>query len=130
VPVERRPETPRKGVAVAVVPQPVAPALQPDTSVLGFLTVHSMALLSLAFLFLAVFLLLIAALRDRTFASALDGGVPAKPPPAADAPPTPPTVTPLSDVARQAEPLAVEPDTSAAVEVFPAPSASDKAGEP
>lgn len=131
VPVERRAEVPRKGDAVAAAVQAVAPALQPDASVLSFLTVHAMALLSLAFLFLAVLLLLIAALRDRTIASALDGDVPAKPLPLTDTPPPPPTVTPLSDMARQAERLAVEPDASAAVEVFPAPPpASDKAGEP
>jgi hypothetical protein len=131
-PVERRSETPRKGDALAAAAQPVAPALPPEASVLNFLTVHAMALLSLAFLFLAVFLLLIAALRDRTFASALDCDVPAKPLPTADAPPTPPTVTPLSDMARQAEPFAVEPDSSAAIEVFPEPPqpAPDKAGEP
>jgi hypothetical protein len=129
--VERRTEIPRKGDAVAAVVQAAAPALQPDGSVLTFLTVHAMALLSLAFLFLAVFLLLIAALHDRTFASALDGDAPAKPLPVADVPLPPPTVTPLSDMARQAEPLPVEPDTSAAVEVFPVPPpASGKAGEP
>ncbi|MGD0090776.1 MAG: hypothetical protein ABSE73_12725 [Planctomycetota bacterium] len=49
---------------------------KPDEANLRLLTVHALGLLSLAFLFLAVFLLLITALRERAFASAVDGELP------------------------------------------------------
>ena len=78
-----------------------------DESVLTFLSVHTFGLLSLAFLFLAVFLLIVAALRDRSFAAAVDRAAPPDTSPAlaatqdlkADA-----VVLPLSDMARQALP--------------------------
>ena len=59
------------------------PGLQSDEAALSLLAVHALGLLSLAFLFLAVFLLLLSALRERAFAFAIDG----KPPPQTGPPP-------------------------------------------
>jgi len=83
-------------------------ALPPDSSALSMLAVHALGLLSLAFLFLAIFLLLISALRERAFAFAIDGESTARPvsPPSPTLPPEVgkdalPVVMPLSEVAKQ-----------------------------
>jgi len=80
-----------------------------DESVLSFLTAHALGLVALAFLFTAILLLLVAALRERAFAAAV-GQVPqpdAAPEPersstAADLQPAA-LVMPLADMAQQDE---------------------------
>ncbi|MCY3018111.1 MAG: hypothetical protein NTW87_03645 [Planctomycetota bacterium] len=94
---------------------------QGDGAVLNFLAAHALGLVSLAFLFLATFLLLIAALRDRTFAAAVDGAPPPAPgaPPAADAVP----LVSLSELAAT-EPTVEEPQPAEA----PPPEQAQTAG--
>jgi len=84
----------------------VSSALPPDETTLSLLTVHSLGLLSLAFLFLAIFLLLISALREHAFALAIGGEPSGKPAPLLPAPrpedkSTLPVVMPLAEVAQQ-----------------------------
>lgn len=83
-----------------------------DQPLLNFLAVHALGLLSLAFLFLALFLLLVAALRERGFAGALDGA-PARKDEPAPAVESACTVMPLADAAQQAVPLATDQESGA-----------------
>lgn len=88
-----------------------------DDAMRSALLTHSLGLVSLAFLFLAVFLLLISALRDRAFAAALDkeSVIPAVQAAAAT---SLPIVMPLAEVAKEA----IDEELPALAEKTPPPA--------
>jgi len=95
-----------------------------DDSILFFGMQHTLGLIALAFLFLALFLLLIIALRDRAFVAAIEGEKQAAPvgvPPAPvelrgnEASPAAPIIEPSP------EPVEVVPVDAAPAEIAPAP---------